>query len=362
MNASILSLATAVPPYIFDQSDIQEKMIEIFDIPPDKQDKVRKLYQNSAIQKRHSVLPDFQQARSNWKFWGENYPHQIPGMKERNDIYKREAPQLAHQAAAKAIQAWGGDPGLLTHVISTSCTGVMAPGIEFELISSLNLKRSINRLGINFMGCFGAFKGLSVASAFAKENPNHRILLVCTELCSLHLQADLTDDNLLGNTLFADGAAAAVIGSSPRCNEKPLWTIMRDCSFGLEDSLERMSWEAGNQGFLMKLSPFVPAIIGRRIQSFAEQLMGSEVSSSSCDWAIHPGGKSIIQAVEKAMQLDPRQTTSSWHTLSQYGNMSSATFLFVLEHLEKQKSSYPWSIGIGFGPGLSIEGILLRKP
>lgn len=362
MTPSILSLATAVPPHIFKQEEIAEKIISILDIEGSKSEKIRKLYQNSAIQQRHTILPDFKYPRSEWHFWGSDYPQRIPGMSQRNKIYKKEAPKLAHQAASKALEVWGGDPAAITHVISVSCTGVMAPGIEFELISSLNLKRSVERLGINLMGCFGAFKGLAVAQAFAKENPKHRILLVCTELCSLHLQAEMTEDNLLGNALFSDGSAAVVVGASPQPQEKVLWEIVRNYSFGLDNSLERMSWEASDHGFLMKLSPYVPALIGRHIQSFTEQLLGSDTVSSSCDWAIHPGGKSIIQAIEKTMHLNENQTMSAWHTLAQYGNMSSSTFLFVLEHLYQQSTSYPWSIGVGFGPGLSIEGILLRKP
>jgi predicted naringenin-chalcone synthase len=361
MNPSILALSNAVPPYAFSQEEILEKIIK--DLPLDEQmnTSLRQLYKNSAIRTRYLVTDDFKKERSDWDFWGAHYPLRAPGMSKRNELYKKEAPKLALEVAKKALEKWGGDPSQITHIISVSCTGVVAPGIEFQLIQELNLNWSVNRLGINFMGCFGAFKGLSVANAFAKENPEHRILLICTELCSLHLQHDASPDNILANSLFADGAAAAIIGAHPQKNEKPLWTIHKTHSLGMKNSLDKMSWEAGDHGYFMKLSARVPVLLGREIAAFTASLLGPDISSSDCDWAIHPGGKSIIHAMEKAMQLKKQQTLASWDILANYGNMSSATFLFVLDSLAKQKERHPWTMGIGFGPGLSFEGILLQN-
>lgn len=361
MDPSILGLATAIPSYTFSQDEIFHKLTEILQLDSQKVTQLKQIYQNSAIRTRHSVLSDFQKERAQWLFWGENYPKIVPGMQSRNEIYKHEAPKLAYEAAFKAIQNWGGDIAKITHIISVSCTGVVAPGIEFSLMSELGLNRSVNRLGINFMGCFGAFKGLAVSHAFAKSQLDARILLVCTELCSLHLQAEINSDNLLANSLFSDGAAAAIIGAHPHKSEKPLWAIKKNHSWGLENSLDKMAWEAGNHGFFMKLSPFVPALIGRHIAPFITDLLEKDLDSTECDWAIHPGGKSILQAVEKAMHLERNQTQASWDTLANHGNMSSATFLFVLETLLKQQSLRKWVVGTGFGPGLSIEGILLKK-
>jgi prepilin-type processing-associated H-X9-DG protein len=211
------------------------------------------------------------------------------------------------------------------------------------------------------MGCFGAFKGLQVASAFAKENPQHRILLVCTELCSLHLQADQSHDTLLANALFADGSAAVVVGCELRPNEFSLYSIERQNSLALEDSLDKMTWDIGDHGFFMQLSSFVPPLIKRHIQTLVEPLLKDKVEISECDWPIHPGGNSIIHALERALDLNETQTKASWETLWKYGNMSSTTFLFVLDRLRQQKSDRKWAVGIGFGPGLSMEGILLQK-
>lgn len=361
MHATILALATATPPYQFKQMDIAERFIDMLAITGEKKDLLLKTYQNSGISTRHCVMNDFQAPRQEWDFWGPDYPEIIPGMAHRNDFYKKKAPELAIVAAKKALENWGGDPSSITHVISVSCTGLIAPGIEYYLMEALDLPSTVNRLGINFMGCFGAFKGLSVAQAFAKENPSNRVLVVCTELCSLHLQTDLDYETIVANSLFADGAAAVIVGTNPQHFENPLWDIINMQSIGIENTFEKMSWEASDKGFLMRLSHTVPVHIGRHIQAFIQQLVPKGMSLETCDWAIHPGGKSIIQAIERTFKLKSSQTEASWQTLAHFGNMSSATFLFVLDSLSKQIEQNLWTIGLAFGPGLSVEGMLLRQ-
>jgi predicted naringenin-chalcone synthase len=360
MNAAILALATAVPAHTHSQEEIAHKLMTLLSLNQEKSELLQRIHQNSAISKRHSIIEDFHKPREEWGFWGPQYPQTVPGMSHRNNRYKEEAPKLALEAAKIALKRWGGENSRITHIISVSCTGMIAPGIEFYLMQNLGLSSTVNRLGVNFMGCFGAFKGLSVARAFALENPNNRVLLICTELCSLHLQADNNHETMTANSIFADGCSAAIIGSHPQADEIPIWEIIRTSSLGFKDTLEEMSWEASDRGFLMRLSPKVPVFIGRHIKEFAGDLLRKDVPIEECDWAIHPGGKSILQAIEKALQLQPNQTESSWETLKNYGNMSSATFLFVLDHLSHQTTRRPWSAGLAFGPGLSAEGILLK--
>lgn len=344
--AYILSLATASPDHCFQQKAIGNKMIEGLSLPTDQAENLRKLYKHSAIHTRYSVLQDF------------NPLFAQPTTKERNEIYKKEAPKLAIKAAKKALSLCPQGPSHISHIISVSCTGMMAPGIEYYLIKELDLRPSIGRIGINFMGCFGAFNALSVAAALSKENANHRILIVCTELCSLHGQIDLSSDTLLANALFADGAAACIVGGAE--SKDYLWKIEERSSMALSNSTQAMSWDLGNNGYFMKLSTRVPILIKRNIMEFAHNLIAQKCAFEECHWAIHPGGKSIIKAIEKECNLLPSQTTSSWRVLKNYGNMSSATFLFVLEESLKIRRKQKWTLGIGFGPGLSVEGILLK--
>lgn len=342
--AYILSLATALPNHCFHQKDIAEAMVHGLSLPPDKAEELRRLYSSTAIETRYTVMPSFDALFAK------------PSARERNEIYKKEAPKLAVQAARKALDSWGQEPKDISHVISVSCTGMIAPGIEYHLIKELGLLPSISRIGINFMGCFGAFNALTVARALAIENPRHRILLVCTELCSLHGQSDLSADTLLANSLFADGAAACIVGGGE--GSSYLGEIVNRSSLLLENSAQAMSWDIGESGYAMKLSTRIPVLIKKNIAGFVRDLLGQKCSFEECHWAIHPGGKSIIQAVEKGCKLLTSQTTSSWQILKDNGNMSSATFLFVLE--KALKISQQWTLGMSFGPGISVEGMLIR--
>lgn len=361
VKSSILAIGTALPDHVYHQKQAAEFMCSLLALDNSRSAMLRTLYANSAIQKRHVVLEDFFHDSEKRSFWPKDGAHNYPCMTRRNECYKKLAPPLAFNAAKKALDGWGGDHRTISHLISVSCTGMVAPGIEFDLMQSLNLPSTTFRLGINFMGCFGAFKGLMVANALAKENLKHRVLVVCTELCSLHLQPDLDIETLTANALFADGAAACIVGCSSEDHEPRLWEIVTGCSLGLPDSKSRMSWEASHRGFLMRLSPQVPVLVRREIKIFADKLLGNSLTPEQLDWAIHPGGKSILQAIERSLKLQKMQTSASWETLAECGNISSASFLFVLKKLSLQQERRSWTAGIGLGPGLSMEGILLQR-
>jgi predicted naringenin-chalcone synthase len=312
---------------------------------------VERIYNNSHISKRYSVLTDVLLPAKN----------QPPiGMSARNTLYKREAPPLAEKAAREALKQWGGPLSAITHVLSVSCTGAITPGLEFKLAQTLGLDPYVTRLGINFMGCFGAFKGLSVAHKIACDKPANRILMVCTELCTLHFRPGESIESTVIHSLFADGAAAAIVGAVPRPHEQPKYEMLQEKSIALKDSEQEMTWDAGDYGFDMTLSARVPALIEQHIKGFVDVLAPNQLQHN-IEWAVHPGGKAIIEAVEKALALKRNQTESSWSVLSQYGNMSSATILYVLEHLMNKKDLSPLTVALGFGPGLSIEGLLLRN-
>ena len=283
------------------------------------------------------------------------------GMSARNAIYKKEAPILAEKAARNALQNWGGHSNEITHIISVSCTGAITPGLEFKLTQALKLDPYVSRLGVNMMGCFGAFKGLSVAHKIAYENPKNRVLLVCTELCSLHFHLEKSLESTVIHSLFADGSAAAVIGAFPRANEHPHFELSAEKCYAMENSQHEMTWDACDFGFDMTLSARVPALIEQHIKGFVKALAGTDENLHTFDWAIHPGGKAIIEATQKGLKLDHSHTRSAWNVLANYGNMSSATFLYVLDDLIAQGTHGSHAIGLEFGPGLSIEGILLRN-
>lgn len=359
MNAHILALACVAPENNFLQSQLATTLENSLDLNEEEIKRLRTIFNHSKIHKRHSVIADYKYASLKGRLFDENFPELIPDTEKRNQIYKELAPKLATEVATKAMGEWGGDSQEITHVISVSCTGLYAPGIEFHLIEPLNLSPTVERLGINFMGCFGAFKGLAIAKSLAKESPHHRVLVVCTELCTLHFQADKKIDTFVANALFADGAAAVIVGCEPQKGEASIFEIERNSSYALKETRELMTWEVSNTGMLMNLSRKIPSLLREHIVSFGDMLL-NKIPASLCQWAIHPGGKAILEAVEKAYGLNEKQTQASWKVLENFGNMSSPTFLFVLDELRSRPSIHEQIIGLGFGPGLSIEGILLK--
>jgi predicted naringenin-chalcone synthase len=331
------------------QLEIAQYLANLMHLQDEEAWYLEKIYKNSAIQRRYSVLPQAIQTIKKGPV----------GMSERNQVYKKEAPVLAENSARKALENWKRPLSEITHVISVSCTGVMTPGIEFLLAKKLGLKDDVSLLGINFMGCHGAFKALKVASKIAKESPKNRILLVCTELCTLHFKTKGDIESIVIQSLFADGSAAALIGCHPRENEEVLFQIIAEQSAMIEDSLEDMTWDSSDEGFDMTLSQRVPGLIGKDIEGFVDKLVGKD--TQECEWAIHPGGKLIVETVEKVLKLDKTKTESTWNVLGKCGNISSATFLFVLKDIVERKISREKIVGLGFGPGLSVEGLVLKN-
>lgn len=356
MNAAIFAIGTSIPSYALTQMEIAERLTEIMQLNDEEAWLLKKIYSNSAVSKRYSVLPNILDLHDS-PFLSKNFV----GLSERNAHYKREAPQLAEKAARQAISNWKGNLADITHVISVSCTGIITPGIEFLLAQHLALDPHVSLLGINFMGCFGAIKAIKVASKIAKENPKNCILLVCTELCSLHYKQRTDIEMMVIQSLFADGAAALIMGTEPKGGEQVLFEITDEKSSFIKDSINEMSWDASTEGFDMTLSARVPKLICEHIEPFIKSFLGHLYKADDYLWAIHPGGKAIVEAVEESLQLDRSLTTSSWNVLKAYGNLSSATFLYVLDDICKTYPGPKKTIGIGFGPGLCIESLLLNK-
>lgn len=354
--AHILSLGTHVPPHCLYQKDLAKKIAKASNLDAKETKWLERLYQNSAIKKRYSVLEEFCHDVSEWHFWKEGAASTL----QRNELYKTEAPKLAYGAALQALAEWGQDPQLITHIIFISCTGVMAPGVQAILQQRLGLKNDVVQFGLNLMGCFGAFKGLDMAKAFASQNPKNRVLVVSCELCSLHFQQQQSQELQVGNAIFSDGAAACVVGDQPESQEKSLWKIVQTKSLMLPNTLEKMTWEVSDSGFILGLKEEVVDCILNNIAQFKALLLGDSIDPNDCHWPIHPGGKMILKACEAALKLTRNELHASWQVLEEYGNMSSATFLFVLDHLRTHSAKKRWAVGFGFGPGLIFEGILLQ--
>lgn len=362
----ILAIGTAVPSFAYSQDAIREYMTQVLGWEGKREErKLRLLYQRTKIAQRHSVLPDFD--------LGEKQPHlfskeAVPGLSERMKLYGQHALPLAAEAANACLaQAPAlNQPEEITHLITVSCTGLRAPGLEMELIAELGLSPSIMRFAVNFIGCYAAFHALKMADAFARSRPDARVLIVCVELCTLHFQHDTDQDNLLANALFADGAAATLVVSEELLGDVSAPKIRIDAfaSHLAWQAKEEMSWAISEQGFLMRLSSYVPQVLEAGMRPLLDSILTQlEIEKSSIHyWGIHPGGRRILELCAKELALTEEKLAASFHILSQYGNMSAPTILFVLADMWDHQIDWDRSSKLflaGFGPGLTLESAIL---
>jgi predicted naringenin-chalcone synthase len=283
------------------------------------------------------------------------YAAAMPGTAARMTLYAEAAPALALDAIADlATQA---DLTGITHIVVASCTGFVAPGIDQIIARRLGLSPSVERLLIGFMGCYAAITALRSARHIVRSQPEARVLVVCVELCTLHLQDATTLEPLLAMLQFGDGAAAALVTGEPAG-----FLLDRPFAAALPDSDDLIRWAITDQGFAMHLSGAVPGRIATALvdPTFARAATGDRPIASVDGWAVHAGGRSILDAVERALDLPGDALDASRAVLAAAGNMSSATLMFVLRRM---LAGPPVASGVAlaFGPGLAAEGLGFRS-
>ena len=322
---------------------------------------IRKVYAESGIAQRHSVVPDFLQSESGpGLFIAEDGSPREPTTGERNDVYVREAKKLIPEIARNAVANCEGiEASDITHVITVSCTGFFNPGPDLLVIDALDLSPKVQRYHLGFMGCYAAFPALKMASQFCDLDESATVIVVCLELCSIHLQNKDDLDSIVANSVFADGAAAAIVSArSPAKGQRAYRINQFACNLARE-GIEDMAWDIGDHGFNIVLSKYVARIIGAGIKGLIEEVFsGSELTPGDmARWAVHPGGRAILDKIETSLELTPEQIQASREILSAYGNMSSATVLFVLASILAEESTRDGDAvcAMAFGPGLTIE-------
>lgn len=327
---------------------------------PDEQGrrKLGFLYRQSAIETRYSVLPDYSLTAMNWEFYPptENL-EPFPDLDKRMHWYNQHASTLAIDAIRKCINR--DDFNKITHLITVSCTGMSAPGLDIELMELLGMAPSIFHTSVNFMGCYAAIHAMRMADAFCKNDRQARVLIVCVELCTLHFQKAPEIDNMISSMLFSDGAAAIVISGEDNADGLHIDQFQSAVAIrGKKD----MAWQLSTGGFLMTLSAYVADLVEEDFNKMVnDSLFAAGVHRSQINhWCIHPGGKRILEAVHQSLGFTNGQLDDSYEILRHYGNMSSPTVLFVLERIWKKKLKKNENIlGAAFGPGLSFETFIL---
>jgi predicted naringenin-chalcone synthase len=355
--SKIISIGTAVPAFRHNQDDILHFMQHIYALNEADKRKLKFLYHQSSIEYRHSVIPDYSRNIAEWKF----YPHSenlepFPSLEQRMGWYNKYAAPLSVDAIRECLGNKISHKEI-THLITVSCTGLSAPGLDLQVMELMDLPKNIFRTSINFMGCYAAIHAMKLADAICHSDGHAKVLIVATELCTLHFQKEATTDNIASSLLFADGSAAMVITS----NNYPSSGIILKKFYSevLPHGKKDMAWELSSTGFLMTLSGYVPNLIEEDFELLTERALQKNnlKKENISDWCIHPGGRKILEAIHKSLHLVNGELDESYDVLKRYGNMSSATILFVLKKIfEKEDSKKSKTLfGAAFGPGLTME-------
>ena len=361
LSVAMLGVGTARPAGSIAQCDAAE-IAKTFCTPTAQQARLLPtLYGRTGVKRRGSVLLDPLAAIARGPVFfppAQRSGDRGPTTRQRMTRYATEAAPLALDASRRALRDAALEARALTQVITVSCTGFAAPGVEIALIKHLGCEPTVGRTHVGFMGCHGAFNALRVAAALARSEASARILLCSVELCSLHFAYGWDPKRLVANALFADGSAALVLAPMAQ-PPASVWILSASGSCLFPDAEDAMTWRIGDHGFEMTLSPRVPSLIRSHLRGWLiPWLARQDLSVERIDsWAIHPGGPRILEAVADGLGLPPEATATSAEILAECGNMSSATLGFILERLRRGGASRP-CLALGFGPGLVVEAAL----
>ncbi|WP_422116487.1 type III polyketide synthase [Brachybacterium sp. UNK5269] len=371
MTVTLRSLETAVPATELVQSEVRDVFAAQPDLSRLGQRLVATSFNASGIERRFSALTEWDGPPAEGEpvyFEAGTGRFLNPSTAARNRIFVQQATELYTRVAAAALDAAEGISAAdVTHVITVSCTGFFAPGPDYRIVRALGLNPSVQRYHLGFMGCYAAFPALRQAQTICRADPDAVVLVATVELCTLHVRTSNDPDTIVGSSLFADGAAAAIITGRDLPASTPLLQLDHFETVLTPVGEEAMAWNIGDNGFEMVLGTYVPHIIDEHITGALTPLLARDPSLEHLayrdieHWAIHPGGRSILDKVEAKLELREEQLVPAREVLRDYGNMSSATVMFVLQKI--LRAAAPGSrervCSMAFGPGLTVETALL---
>ncbi len=351
MSATIRANGTAVPQTTIGQPAVRELFRTQTGTSRLAQRLIGAAFDGSAVDTRHTVLPELDPAAGAGDFRDARGALVSPSTRSRNDAYRVLAPPLFVASARDALSRSGTPADAVTHLVTVSCTGFTQPGPDLEVVGQVGLRPDVFRQHIGFMGCCAAFPALRIAAAFVDADPGAVVLVVCAELCTLHVRTSDDPDQIVSNSVFGDGAAAAVVAAGG-----PGLRIDDFATTVVPEGAGDMAWNIGDEGFEMVLSTAVPKLIGQHAGAAVGPLLGDAPATSVPTWAVHPGGRAILDRTQEALGLPDDALAASRTVLREHGNMSSATVLFVLaEALRRGLGDGAPVIALAFGPGLTVE-------
>jgi predicted naringenin-chalcone synthase len=354
--SKIISIGLALPPYKHKQDDILKFMQLVYAMNNADNRKLKYLYHHSGIDHRYSVIPDYSREVINWEFYPQTENLEpFPSLEQRISLFNKSAGPLSVTAIQECIHGLiNGNE--ITHLITVSCTGMSAPGLDLQVMELMDLPKNIYRTSVNFMGCYAAIHGLKIADAICRSEKDAKVMIVCTELCTLHFQKEPTVDSIASSLLFGDGAAAMLVTSN-EYNKKGL-KLGQFYSEVIAKGKKDMAWELSSSGFLMTLSGFVPELLEEDFNPLVTRALekANVERKEIAQWCIHPGGRRILDTIHRSLSFTNGDLKYSYETLKEVGNLSSATILFVLEKIMSSGLTSGQKVfGAAFGPGLTME-------
>jgi predicted naringenin-chalcone synthase len=345
MTAHMLNIATGTPGVRYPQDVIADWFAEV--VAPTRGRALRTIFKRSGVGFRNFTV-------------GTDFYREPRSTAERNAVYVPEAVKLGTQVIEQALR--GHDAAEIDDFIVVSCTGYITPGLDLRLAGQFGMRPDLQRSTILSMGCYGAFPGLRRAWQALESGARRTALVLALELCSLHLQFEESSEGIITSALFSDGAAAALLSTD---GQGTSWPAIIDAETHCDyNTLDHMTFTLTDHGFRMSLSSYVPDVLAAQVEVFINGLLQRNglTRGDVAHWGIHPGSTKIVDHVQERLGLNDRQVESAHAVLHEYGNMSSATILFVLDHIQRCAHPEPGDYGVlmAFGPGLTMESLLVR--
>jgi predicted naringenin-chalcone synthase len=369
INPQIQAIGTAVPPHKISQQHHYSILESANGMSREEKLILRKIYSRSGIEYRHSVLTEFAgEDREENVIFHPSGKYESTPVSKRMQVYETYAAELCKEAAMKCFEDLPSlDKKDITHLVTFSCTGMYAPGLDIQLVEMLGLERNVERTCINFMGCYAAINALKSAYHIARSQPGAVVMLAGVELCSLHYQKSNEPNQVVANALFADGAAVVIVSAKElqKQSDEVKLCLNNFYSEFEQSAADDMVWRIGDAGFDLRLTPEVPNVVKGNIDVLVNKLLSNAgLKQEDIDYyAIHPGGMKILEACESSLNITKEQNENSYHVLRNYGNMSSVTVLFVLKQYLQQLTQADKGkkiLSCAFGPGITMESMILE--
>lgn len=349
----MLGLATGLPEQRYSQQEIFEEFATLIgvDLASRRARAIKLIFDRAGVAYRHTAVD-------------RGYYVTERTTEARNDRYMEAAVPLGELTLQRGLAAAGIAPEDVDDLIVVSCTGFSIPGLDLHLAGRLGMRTNLRRSCILGMGCYGAFPGLLRAYESTLNRPGKISAMLTLELCSLHMQFDTSSESIVSAALFSDGASVAIVGADSAETSRTTPFLIDSETYSDYSTFEHMSFNVTDHGFRMYLSSYVPDLLSTNVEPFVDHLLARNnlTRGDVRFWGVHPGSTKIVDYVQERLGLSSSQVEHSHSVLHDYGNMSSATILFVLDRIQQcdQPEAGDYGVLLAFGPGLTMESLLLR--